>query len=169
MDAPVTTYPDVRTDTYRIDPSRSRISFVVRTRLGLFGVSGTFALRSGEVEIAASPTASTVHAVVDAGSFRSGIARRDRDVRSKHILDVANMPDIVFSGHGSADGATVLGQLSRGDHRVATTLQVTGAESTEDGYRVTAVSCVDRQSLGVTQPRPWRFLDLVLEVHLTTT
>jgi len=28
---------------------------------------------------------------------------------------------------------------------------------------------VDRLSLGVAQPRPWRLLDAVLDIHPTTT
>ncbi len=170
MTATVPAYGDVRTGTYRIDPTRSRISFVVRTRLGLFPVRGTFEVRSGEVSVAERPTSSTVHAVVDAASFSSGIARRDRDVRSRRFLDVATVPDIVFTGKASGDGTTVVGELVRGEHRVPVTLQITGAESVQDaagGYRVSAVSRVDRAALGVAQPAPWRFLDLTLEVWLS--
>ena len=74
----ITTYAEVRTGTYRIDPARSQVAFVLRNRLGIFPVRGTFAVRTGEVAVAATPTGSTVRAVLDAGSFRSGITSQDR-------------------------------------------------------------------------------------------
>jgi polyisoprenoid-binding protein YceI len=164
----ITEYGQARAGRYRIDAARSEIAFVLRNRLGIFPVRGTFAVRAGEVELAATPAGSRVHAVVDAGSFRSGIARRDKDVCSRRFLDVASVPDLTFTGAATGDGRAVVGRVTRGGFDTAATLELTGAESIEDGYQVTAVSRVDRWALGVTAARgAGQYLELVLRVVLT--
>ena len=85
----ITTYGQVRTGTYRIDPARSIISFTLRNRLGIFPIRGTFDVREGVIEIPADPGAATVRAVVNTASFHTSIRRRDDDVRSAQIVFIS--------------------------------------------------------------------------------
>src|SRR5579875_146586 len=84
--------------TYRLDPARSTVRADVKAMFGLLTVHGTFQLRSGEITVAADPTASSVRASVDAGSYASGNAKRDSDVTSAALLDAEAHPEITFEG-----------------------------------------------------------------------
>jgi len=77
------------TGTYRVDPQQSTASYSGRHIFGLGVVHATFAINSGELRVADPPTASTIVVSLDANSFSSNNARRDRDVRSPALLDVA--------------------------------------------------------------------------------
>ena len=81
---------------YRIDPVRTTVRFFTRHLFGLGAVSGTVRLREADFTVT-EPLSAMVHAVLDAASFDTGIARRDSDVRSAKYLDVTAYPDITFS------------------------------------------------------------------------
>ena len=108
----ITAHSQVRAGTYRIDTAGSQIAF---RATGLFGlpVRGTFAVREGSVDVTTAAAGSTVWAIVDLGSFASNNRRRDADVRSRHFLDVANFPDLIFNGRSAGDGHVVEGTLDR--------------------------------------------------------
>src|SRR5262249_48853882 len=99
-----TSSPHLRTDfeaapgVYRIVPEATEIRFTTGHVFGLLPVTGSFALDHGEVRIAGSAAGSTIDAVVDAGSFASGIAVRDQKVTSDVYLDAAAHPQIVYRG-----------------------------------------------------------------------
>src|SRR6185437_9349404 len=89
-----------------IDPSRSVITFSAKHQFGLGTVHGSFALRSGAIELAEPGTESRVTAVADAGSYASGSSARDRKVLSATFLDAERHPDIGFaSTHAELDAA----------------------------------------------------------------
>lgn len=81
--------------SYRVDPQRSSVSYSGRHMFGLGVVHATFAIASGELRVADPSTASTVTVTVDAGSFHSTNAKRDQQVRSAALLDVAAYPTIL--------------------------------------------------------------------------
>ncbi len=69
-----------------------------RHMFGLGTVHATFTVRCGELRVADPPNASTVAVTVDATSFHSNSAKRDKDVRGRGrgLLDVDTYPDITF-------------------------------------------------------------------------
>src|SRR5215472_1396016 len=83
--------------SYRIDPSRSQITFRTRHLFGLGAVRGTFRLHAGEIRVADPAETSAVRATVDAGSFHTGNPDRDRAVRSARLLDTERYPLFTFT------------------------------------------------------------------------
>ncbi|MET7898703.1 YceI family protein [Streptomyces mirabilis] len=99
----------------------SSITFTTRHLFGLGRVNGTFTLESASISVAEPVTGSAVHAVVAAGSFHTGAARRDDHVRSPAFLDADRHPAIRFESSGAVRGGdgvwTVEGSLTVRGHR----------------------------------------------------
>lgn len=91
-------------------------------------VNGTFALESASISVAESVAESAVHAVVAAGSFHTGAARRDDQVRSPSFLDADRHPAIRFESSGAVRGDdgvwTVEGSLTVRGHRAPLRLSI---------------------------------------------
>jgi polyisoprenoid-binding protein YceI len=163
------TLTEIRPGTYIIDPARSELRFTATHVFGLMPVSGTMAVRSGTVTVAAEPRRSTVSAEVDAASWATDDARRDKDVRGKRFLDVQRHPAIGFRStrvvHG-ADGWQVVGELSvrGGSCEITLTLTDIGPD------RFTATGRVDRVAAGVGAGRAiiGRHVDVTLTVVVTS-
>lgn len=101
--------------TCRVDPERSTVSYSGRHLLGLGTVHATFKVSSSVLQVADPVTASTVEVTVDAGSFRSDKARRDKDVRSATFLDVTTYPEIAFRSESlrpDGDGWVLAGSVT---------------------------------------------------------
>jgi polyisoprenoid-binding protein YceI len=149
--------------SYTLDPERTTVRADVRAMFGLFTVHGTFRLKSGQVTIAAEPGGSSVRASIDAGSYASGNAKRDADVRSPGLLDARGFPDIVFTGRGAhRDGAdwVVAGSLTAHGTPVPAQVRVTGVSGVsgaradgEAAVRFLATARLDRTSFGVTRKK----------------
>lgn len=139
--------------TYRLDPDRSTVRVDAKGMFGLVPVHGTMRLGSGEVTIA-DPERSSVRAVIDAGSYSSGNARRDTDVTSANLLDAQSYPEITFSGEGArAQGNrwVVRGTVTAHGASVPTELTIDDVR-TEDGTgRFHATATLDRTQFGVTK------------------
>lgn len=155
--------------TYTIDTGRSTIAFTTRHFFGLGGVRGTFALASGQVHIAADITQSSATAVVDAGSFSTGHAVRDKVVRSTRYLDAPAHPRITFVSN--AVRVTDTGYVLRGELTVKAVAQpvelaVDRPEYGTDGVRLRATTRIDRYAFGVTAQKGMtgRYLDLSLDL-----
>ena len=82
--------------TYRLDPKRSRVRYTGKHMLGLGTVHATFSVRDGELRIGDGGQTLSTEVTVDAASFYSGSTKRDRDVRSRGLLDIEQYPDITF-------------------------------------------------------------------------
>ncbi|MFC4858215.1 YceI family protein [Actinophytocola glycyrrhizae] len=138
--------------TYRIDPGESTISFATRHMFGLGPVRGTFGLRDGTVHVASPVETSTVRATIDAASFDTGAAARDKTVRSKQYLDVAAHPDITFTADGVVrDGGWVLrGTLTVRGRAEPLDVRVDEVRVLDDRLRLRASAEVDRYAWGVT-------------------
>ena len=157
-----------RLGRYQIDVSQSRVTFRTRHMFGLGPVRGTFAIRSGSVDIAEPLADSAVQAEIDAASFRTGNEQRDQSVLSARLLDATRYPVISFrDGHVGADGTTIRGTLTV--REVARPVSLSIGQVTVDGQSFTASATVrvDRTEFGVTAMRglAGRYLDLTLEVR----
>ena len=155
---------------YQIDVSQSRVTFRTRHMFGLGPVRGTFAIRSGSVDIAEPLADSAVQAEIDAASFRTGNEQRDQSVLSARLLDATRYPVISFrDGHVGADGTTIRGTLTV--REVARPVSLSIGQVTVDGQSFTASATVrvDRTEFGVTAMRglAGRYLDLTAEVRCT--
>lgn len=155
--------------TYAIDPTRSTISFTTRHLFGLAGVAGTFALRSGSLQIAEPATASTATAVFDATSFSTPSAKRDKDVRSAKFLDTDNNPDITFISTALRQvGAQweLNGTLTAHGTAAPTMLAVREVTTEGDEVVLRASTVVDRYAHNVTAAKGMagRRIDLELMI-----
>jgi polyisoprenoid-binding protein YceI len=146
------TSTDLRPSTYLIDTGRSRVEFTATHSFGLKPTTGTMAIRSGTVTVAAEPRRSTVSADLDPATFTTDDPRRDRDVRGKRFLDAAAYPSIAFrSTRVTSD--RIIGQLSIRDTTSEAVLAITAIEPTVDGYRFIAETTIDRVAAGVRTGR----------------
>ena len=156
--------------SYRIDPQRSQVSYAGRHMFGLGVVHATFAIRSGELRVADPLTASSVAVTVDAASFRSNSAKRDKDVRSATLLDVATHPDITFLSETLAtdgDGWRLTGIITAHGTEVPVEVLVDQVTPETGGVRMHArAEHLDRYAFGVTKGKGMvgRYLDLDLDV-----
>jgi polyisoprenoid-binding protein YceI len=155
--------------TYRLDPDRSVIHYSGKHRFGTGTVHATFKIKSGDILVADPFTQSSVNLIVDANSFASNSAKRDKDVRSKMLLDVATYPDINFSAttlREAADGWMVTGEVTTHDRSLP--VEVTIDRVTQDGDVISLhgrAEHLDRYALGVTKGKGMvgRYLDLELD------
>ncbi|MFI6470962.1 YceI family protein [Streptomyces sp. NPDC050516] len=153
---------------YAIDPGGSTVTFRTRHVFGLLPVSGSFAIRSGTVDIAEPLDASSVSAEIDTASFSTGSRQRDAVVRSPRFLDADRHPLITFTAD-RLDGTNVLGTLTVCG--IARPLSLSIAESTSSTGAFTAVATarIDRTAFGVTASpgMAGRHLDMTVRVRCT--
>lgn len=154
---------------YRLDPASSSVTFRTRHLFSLGSVSGTMAVRSGEVTIGPAAGQATVTAAVGAGSFHTGSRARDRDVRSPKFLDAGQYPHITFRAGTltQAGGRWMLaGELTVRQVTSPVTLVIDSVEPAGAGFRARATTRVDRYALGVTAAKAMaaRHLDINLAV-----
>ncbi|MCW2615097.1 MAG: hypothetical protein JWN08_2091 [Frankiales bacterium] len=157
--------------TYRIDPARSSVGYSGKHMFGLGTVHATFTVTDGELSVTDPPEGSTARVTIDAASFRSGVAKRDRDVRSAGLLDVEHFPTITFRSDGlrqEAGAWRLGGQVVA--HGTASPVEVVvdRVEQEADGLHLHGrAEHVDRHAFGVTGSRGLvgRYLDLDLDVR----
>lgn len=86
----------VATDTWTVDPSHSRVGFVVR-HLGFSKVRGAFEKFEGTLDFASDDLYSLrASAVIQADSINTNEPKRDEHLRSGDFFDVAQYPTITF-------------------------------------------------------------------------
>jgi polyisoprenoid-binding protein YceI len=156
--------------TYRIDPQQSHVSYTGRHMFGLGLVHATFAISAGKLEVVDPFAGSTVVVTVDAGSFRSNSAKRDKDVRSVSLLDVAAHPEITFRSEAvRLDGESWLVAGIVTAHGTAVPVEVMVDQMTPQtgGVRMHgSAKRLDRYAFGITKGKGMvgRYLDLDLDV-----
>jgi len=151
---------------YEIDTGRSAVIFRTRHLFGLAPVRGTFAIRTGTIDVAEPLADSAVYAEIDTASFRTRNLARDASVQSGRFLDAARHPVMTFRS-GRIDGAELTGTLTvRGVTRPVS-LAVELAGVSPRSFTVRATTRIDRTEFGVTASRglAGRYLDLSLEVR----
>jgi polyisoprenoid-binding protein YceI len=168
----MTTSLDLKPGTYTIDLTRSTCTLTAGHAFGLKPVTATMAIHGGTVTIGADPARSSASARLDAASFRSDDPRRDKDIRGKRFLAVADHPVIAFRSTAclrTDDGWQLTGVLSVRGTDSEVTLSLDPIEPTADGYHCTARCTLDRVTAGVKAGRGIiaRPVHLVLDVHAT--
>jgi polyisoprenoid-binding protein YceI len=158
--------------TYRLDPAASSITFATRHMFGLGAVHGTFRLISGEITITDPVTSSTASAVVESGSFHTGTAGRDDDVKSANFLHVQEHPQIKFTSAGltqDGDRWRLRGEITVRGQSAPAELTVTEARTDGDGLLIKATTRVDRYAHGLTKKKGLaaRYLDLEITARAT--
>lgn len=160
---------EVGAGTYDIDPARSTVHYTGKHMFGLGTVHAEFGLTSGLIRVDDPLTGSSVHAVIDAGSFSSDSDRRDVDI-TRNFLEVDTHPEITFASTGvSRNGDRILVDGTVTAHAGTAPVQVVvhAIRAEGDGVRIHARAAhLDRLAFGITRGRGMvgRFLDLDLDV-----
>ena len=156
--------------TYRIDPTGSRVLYSGKHMFGLGTVHATLAVESGELRISEPLATSSATVTVDAASFSSNSARRDRDVRSAGLLDVDTYPHITFASdelQETGDGWLVVGTVTAHGHTVPVEVRIDRVMDEGTGIRLHGrAEHLDRTTFAITGSRGMvgRHLDLELDV-----
>lgn len=157
------------TGIYRVDPERSKVHYSGKHMFGAGTVQASFAVLDGEIEIRDPLTTSSATVTIDAASFTSDKARRDKDVRSARLLDVATYPHITFAADRLAetgDGWLVSGTVTAHGQTAPVDVQVDRVAQEDGGIRLHGRAVhLDRTALGITGSRGMvgRYLDLELD------
>lgn len=159
----ITTTPQL--GRYEIDTDRSTVAFSTRHMFGLLPVHGTFAVRSGTVDVVEPLAESSVRVEIDTASFHTGNGHRDRDVRSRRFLDADRHPVMTFISE-RVDETTVTGVLTACGVARTVTLSIERFDVTAGAFTARATTRVDRTEFAVTGSRGMtgRYLDVSLEV-----
>jgi polyisoprenoid-binding protein YceI len=153
---------------YEIDPGSSRISFRTRHMFGLAPVRGTFAIRSGIVDVAEPVAQSRIHAEIDAASFRTNNPMRDTRVKSARFLDVRRYPVLTFTAqHVDFEGKVIDGTLTVGEVTRPVSLAVSEFDATRQALTARGSVLIDRFDFGLTASRglAGRRLDMSVEIQ----
>jgi polyisoprenoid-binding protein YceI len=160
--------------TYRIDPTKSQVRYSGKHMFGLGTVHATFTIRDGELRIGEPLETSTATITVDAASFTSKNARRDRDVRSAGLLDTDKYADITFASEGlqqTEDNMLVKGAVTAHGHTVPVDVRIDRVTHEGTGISVHGrAEHLDRTAFGITGSRGMvgRYLDLELDAFANT-
>ncbi|PYJ43335.1 MAG: protein yceI precursor [Verrucomicrobia bacterium] len=105
----------VRGETYKFDPTHSKIAFQLRHLLGT--ARGEFHKFSGTIDFDREhPDRSTVTAIIQVASIDTKIAKRDQHLRSADFFDAAKFPEITFRSRGvkrtGANSGDITGDLT---------------------------------------------------------
>jgi polyisoprenoid-binding protein YceI len=159
---------------YRLDPQVSQVHYSGKHMFGMGTVHATFAVQGGDLRISEPLEASMVTVTVDAASFSSNSAKRDKDVRSAGLLDVARYPAITFASDAvQQDGDTLLvaGTVTAHGHTVGVDVRIDRLTHEGTGIRLHGrAEQLDRTAFGITGSRGMvgRYLDLELEAFAST-
>lgn len=160
--------------TYVADPAGSSIEFRAKHLFGLGTLTGNFRIASGAIQVVSPLERSTVNATIDASSFSTGNARRDKDVRSARFLDVDRSPSITFVSTkvGLVDSTWVLeGQVTVRGKTAPVALTIAESQPVDGGLDMVAVTRIDRYAHGVAGARgvAGRYLDLTIRLRARAT
>jgi polyisoprenoid-binding protein YceI len=102
-------------ETYKFDPSHSKIGFSVHQFLGT--TNGKFSKFDGKIDIDREhPENSTVVARIDVHSIDTGINKRDNHLRSPEFFNVEKYPEITFKSRSvkqtGPQAGDILGDLT---------------------------------------------------------
>lgn len=152
------------TGRYTLVAQRCGVRFTARG----FGlpVRGAFSVRVGEVRI--DTDGATVTAVLDAASFHTRSARRDRDIRSARFLDVERFPDIAVTGRWTGPGTPFCTSVTVKEVTAPVEVEIADVERSSHRVVVRARARIDRRAFGVGPVRGpvGRWIDVELEIVL---
>jgi len=110
--------------------------------------------------------------VIDAASFHTGGAARDKDIKSANFLHVDEHPQITFTSAQlarSGERWLLRGQISVRRNSAPAELVITEARTDENGLLVKATTRIDRYAHGLTKKKglAGRYLDLTITARAT--
>ena len=112
-------------DTYKIDPAHSTIGFAV-THLVINTVHGKFDKFSGTVVLAGNQI-EAAQGTIQTTSVDTGVAMRDRDLRSANFFDAEKYPTITFTSKRVQNGMLMGNFMMHGvSKEISLPLQVKG-------------------------------------------
>jgi polyisoprenoid-binding protein YceI len=154
-----------RLGRYLIDTT-STVTFTTRHIFGLAPVRGTFAVRSGTVDVAEPLDDSVVSVEIDAATFATGTKARDSAVRSARFLDTDRHPVLTYVSDGVTESA-LTGTLTASGVSRPVTLTIEEYATDPEGFTARATTRIDRTEFGVTAARGMagRYLDVELKVR----
>jgi polyisoprenoid-binding protein YceI len=133
---------------WRLDPSRSSVTFHVRHFYGLMTVKGEFADYDGTLDLSAIPA---VELTIQAATVDTKLAKRDEHLRSQDFFDVERHPQVRFvSDSARIDGDTlhVHGRLHAAGRQIPLELDAT-VRVIDGELQIEAVTEVDHRELGM--------------------
>jgi polyisoprenoid-binding protein YceI len=132
----------------------------------LAAVRGTFAIRTGTIDIAEPLADSSAHAEIEAASFSTGNRQRDASVRSAGFLDAGQHPVITFHSE-RIDHLVLTGTLTARGVTRPVSMTVEWSDVSPGSFTARAMTRIDRTEFGVTASRglAGRYLDVTLEVR----
>ena len=149
----------MRTERWEIDSSHSSVHFAVR-HLVIAKVRGSFARWTGTVQAPDGDfSKATVDVVIDASSIDTGVADRDKHLKSADFFDVAEFPELRFTAKRvqprSAGYLDVVGDLTIKGVTREVVLSVEHHGQARDPWgneraAFTAKTSVDRKDFGLT-------------------
>ncbi len=141
---------------WRVDAGGSEVAFTARTLLGLVPVRGRFERFSGELRVDPDGGAGGL-LVVEPASIQTGLAKRDRDLRSAAYFDAERYPQMTFTLERAAPGAQhqldVAGTLEVCGKRIAIGFQAQ-AITHGDHLHVEGSVVVDHDLAGLGWAKP---------------
>lgn len=99
---------------YQIDPSHSKVGFEI-SHLVVSSVEGRFNTHKGELVVGDKPEKLEVNSEIETASIDTGIADRDKHLRSPDFFDVEKFPKITFKSKkvtGSPEKLKIVGDLT---------------------------------------------------------
>jgi polyisoprenoid-binding protein YceI len=147
----------LRADTFAIDPNHSEVSFQIRHLVSQ--VRGRFNDFAGTVQLdPKNLPASSVEFHIKTTSIDTGVADRDKHLRSADFFDVAKYPEITFKSESiqpaGKDKYNVMGTLTMHGVSKKVTLPVTYAGQLKDPWGNTRAgfqieTTLDRKDYGI--------------------
>ncbi len=100
-------------DNYTVDPAHTRVGFSVR-HLGISNVKGKFNEFAGSLVLEGNAL-EAASATIQVGSVDTGVAQRDRHLRTADFFDATNYPTMTFKTklvEKSGEGFTLVGDFT---------------------------------------------------------
>lgn len=166
-----------QTSTWVFDKNHSEVDFKVR-HMGVSNVHGRFGIADGKIVFdETDATKSSVTVTIDVSSVDTGVAARDKDLKSDHFFDVATYPTATFVSTNVAkngNGLTVIGNLTLHGVTKPVVLTVEGPTAPvpgmdhkpHSGYSATAT--LKRSDFGIAPKMPAAMVgdDIKLEIEV---
>jgi polyisoprenoid-binding protein YceI len=134
---------------WRIDPERSRVEFRTPTLWGRATVKGHFERYEGTLDLEHDPA---IELTIDATSVETGLAVRDKHLRSADFFDAANHPQVSFvSDDATLEGERlhVRGRLAAGGKTIPLELDGSLRRIGEE-LELNATTTADHRKLGMS-------------------
>jgi polyisoprenoid-binding protein YceI len=153
---------------WRLDPSASTAEFRVPHFWGLITVKGGFKRLDGYLEVD-DHGRTQLTLTIDAASIHTGIAQRDKHLRSGDFFDTDNHPEVGYRSTQVSDIADhrlrIEGVLEAAGEQMSLTLEP-AIRQTNDRLEVDVTTSVDQRQLGMTwSPLGMTRFPVTLTVH----